>query len=496
MPLTAEEQRDLERLRVEFKSAPDTPAPPTSTETSQVLPMSPMQAAGSFFRGEQRLTAPEQPPGTVRATIEDPAQLAQRASQEYEQTDAGKLLKRLGTEAALVSAGGPVFGMAPRGFQMLGRMANAGLATMGAQQLGVAPEGPETQMESALSVPITEGGLAVAKRAAQPILRRLPGAAAGQHEAVAEEVTETLQGLRVDNLPAMRASVASIGNLYVPLQNFERQVVQLMGQEQGLPQRLRAPRLLPMAQDLWTELQGTLSAIGQPGMSLAQVRERLDRIGSMVGDLRRAQGAGGGSTPLYQGVRSLYRTLLDDLDSLPGAVPRQLMALRRGMRQDLGAQDLEHLLTPHMQQRNVDGLVMVNGRAMVAALQRGRDAQFIRESIPAADLREIEALLARARALPALPTPQGVAAGSSITLGRTVGGTAGGYLLGPLFGMDPQKGAAAGGAIGALGPRVLARALMTRPGRAFVRTVLAETPYFTQQDLQYLAILGRSVNDQ
>ena len=365
-------------------------------------------------------------------------------------------------------------------------MAAESLAGVGAEALGQAATGQGGLVDLVLAgvgPPILRGILSGGREVLKQIGKRLPGAAGGLHEQAIEQSKGLIASLRPQDLEGLSSAAKALDNLSVPLQEFRKMANNIVSEE-----LLKAPSLQSKAAlKLIGELGDLINVTQNKALPLQQVRQNLESIGARIGELRRQQGIGAtASTDTYNAFRGIYKSLLNDLDKLPPDAAGTLQQLRTSFRNDFGASDLENIFEKATEQRQIDGASYINWRKVNNALQKGKDAEFIKESFTPADLAKVEEFVQEKLRLPALPAPQGVNVGSALTLGRMGGVGA------ATFALTGNPALAAGAtAVAAVAPRIVAKAMMSETGRTLLTRMLSEQPFLTPQAVQFLAAATR-----
>jgi|GEM_PF-4356080 len=379
-----------------------------------------------------------------------------------------------GAQALGGAVGGPI-GAAAGGF--VGRKVNVGL---GLEEPGLL--GDVLSVAPAAMRPLLKGG----KKVLQFVARHTPGAAASIHEEAIQRASALAQHLKPEELSSIKLAADALDNLGVPLQNLQATVTPLLENERGLVGPLQSKPLLGLAKALDTLMKSHQTE----ALPLRQVRNNLEEIGVRIGELRLQQGVGmDKSTQMYNGLRAMYKSVLDDFDSLPGDAPKALKDYRTAMRQDFAAQDFAEILAKPsvISTRQVDGLSAINGRKLKEAWESAKDSTYLQESFTPALRKEVDAFVQEMLHLPPLPSPRGVNVGSALAIQR--GGL--GYAAATALTGDAQLGGVVAG-LAAGAPSIIARAAMTASGRSILRAMMKEGHGVTPEGMSFLAAAVRS----
>lgn len=480
-PMEREQVLQLFRDRgfqIESGDQPATPTPGRAEEFTQEFAPGAMEVEGlkalgaglrQFLGGPPGGTAPAPelaPPGMIEA-LEAPPNV-QRAALATAGAAAAPVVAAT-TRAPLIAAE-PLTAVVG---EVLGQKAAGAKEPINAVLAGAMPVGMRALMRA---------GRGAARFAA----KRLPGAAAGQQEEAIEQGRQLLQSLRPQDLDTLRAITKTFDNLEVPVANLRRATDQTLRESDKLIPRLRPAEARRISQ----EVDNLISATENEALPLRQFRDNLEEIGAEIGRLRRATedrtGLVRGASRNLRALRKVYASALNDLDSLPGAVPAILDDYRQALRKDFAVTDLERIIERAIDTRQGDGLTFIKPRMIRRSWRQAKDSGFLRESFTPVERAQVDAFIDDLATLPPLPRPSGVAAGSAMALTRTAG--AGGIATG-ITG-DPQLGALAAG-VAAVTPRVIARMLMTEPGRRLIRRTLSTEGFIRPDIMGALAGLAR-----
>lgn len=372
----------------------------------------------------------------------------------------------------------------------LGLLSAEMLTSAGGVAAGQLVEGREEPSEiatAAVAPPVVRGGIAAIRGGIRLGARMLPGAPAAIQEEAIERGQSMVAGFRPQNLDTLTQQARVFDRIQVPLQDFQRTAQDLQQQA-----ALLIPDLQPkMALRTIDQLNTIINQAGTSSLPLRQIIVNLQEIGAEVGRFRRAtadhSGLVQGASRNLSAFRGIYRSLLEGIDNLPSPISDELQQLRQALRQDFGVTDLERIIESPgiLVQRQIDGLVSINGRKLANAWNKGKDSQFIRESFTLEQQKQVDDWIEELIKLPVLPSPKGVNVGSALVLGRgALVGTAAGLVL------DPATATALGGfAAGA--PPLIARAIMTKPGRQFIRQLIKEGKPITPKVMETLATIAR-----
>lgn len=354
---------------------------------------------------------------------------------------------------------------------MVGRLAlpavQAGATGLGleagykaSQAVGATPGSPtEFGMADVVNL-VLPGATQALGALGRKVLTKLPGASATMHE----EAARTAQGLPGRLAPARPSAelyqeLAQGTNPAIPVQTLVTRAQELAQRELRLQPSLRNPAILRTAQDLQA-----LARQHPSGVPLDLLYEHQQRLGLLLKEANRQV------WPQAQGLRRLYGGIHDDIDQAAASGIPEAATLRQATqaaRKEFAQEDLAAMFQTGSAgiTTRPDGLVQINGGRLLDRFnKRVREDDVFARSFTPDELTEVQGMLKDMVRLPRIPPARGATYGAGATLGRS----------GLAFGVtqaitgDPAAAAVVGGLVGAA-PSIIARAVMSSPGRALLR---------------------------
>lgn len=449
-------------------------APPERTPVRDQVPeelLSPLPTGGELSSLRRILSM-----GDPALTGEPPPDVVSRES--VAPTVGGLAGRMIGTRL-----GSPMLGEAG------GAMAGEGVN----QMLGVT--------EPSLKDILLAGGLSLAGdvvgKGVTAGLRRLPGAPAVLHEAAAEK----LPAIATRHAPAQTAE-----SLYaiVRRQNPPIPIGRLHGAVLKVKNELAAPlskagedsQLRTLVNDIEREIVTT------PGQELPF--ERLWATQKRISDMIDATETKGGQA---HGALELLKKSINESFNQAAAVGNPALPAVAALRAANAANAREGVVKDLTKLFSEEG-AGIGIRSDIGTMGTGGPQLEIRpnsllKQIGKSDIKkflppgEYEALrrdlTEMGKELPALGAMRGADAGSKLRIGRIAGSGATGTLIGALTGADPSTAALIGGSVGTLigawAPEIIAKAVVSPPGRALLRRLTQQGGgRLTQAGLATLAV--------
>lgn len=434
----------------------------------------------------------EEPPSDLTVDIEKPSPPVQGTTGPITPDQVDEALRRelapaqqgmsgLLLGGAAGTAGRAVGQVAQRALPWLGRVAGilpvAGEAagSYGGRQANVALGNEQPGMGGDV---LAAAGPVVARAVgaiAPAIVRRLPGSAGAQHEMMAERLrAQPAAQAPPTTAQTLYRAVAQQGNPAIPAQQLRQTAQDVLAAEMRHGASLRNPTIVGVARDI-----DALAARYPNGIPMDRLYETMQRVGEMVGAARRS---GGTETRALNRLYASFHEAIEHASqtNIPGAETlRQAIAASR---QEHAVRRLGRLVGQGrgIEEQQATGYTFVKGKKMLNEFDRlVADDDVFRGSFTHEQLQEMRSLFQEASRLPALPTPSGTPRGSGAAATRAA--------LGSLF------GGPAGAAIAVSGHEVIARAMMTAPGRAMLRAALEGRGGLTPQAL---AVLNTALREQ
>jgi hypothetical protein len=319
------------------------------------------------------------------------------------------------------------------------------------QQLGITPPSKAAIGVQAALPPAVQGLAGVARAVAPKILKYIPGASGGLHEAAAIEAAKAPSkigvGLRASD--DVYADLAQAGNPPIAVTRMGQAAQDIGAIEARKLPSMKNTALEKLTNDLSTQASRTAIPFQDVQLSLKWLNNKI----------RETRAAGGEEHGAYQ---KILQALQDDIsDAARAGVPaaKLLKEANLSYKMEMAKEELEHWITKATNfGRNGDKLIGFSPSQVLNKLEK--DPYFAKRFQHAP--QELQDVKDTFRELTtwaiAQKPPKGVQFGSGPTNQRA----AMGYAV----------GGPAGAAILANAPGVIAAAMLTRPGRAMIRTLV------------------------
>lgn len=329
-------------------------------------------------------------------------------------------------------------------------------------------------------------------------MTHLPGAAAGLTERAVAASRNLVAGLRPQNISALRDAFIQATRmprgkkLIVPFKRLESAIKGGLASQERLSSGARNTNLVTRLASLQSDILDARAG-GLEGFDFGKFRAELRAIGVRIGELRKSQDIGEkGSTTLFEGLRKLYGASLRDLDSMASGIGKNaaqtFQDYRKALRKDFAVLRLDQVLEDAIQARPGDGLTTINAAKFNRFLKQGKDVKFIKEGFEPEEWQDILDTGKELLKLPQLPRQQGLPERISWILAR--GSLAGGAVgVTGIEDVNLKNSALVGLAV--VAPHMLAKMLMTRPGRSLIKASI-DAGAMTHTQLGALSLLTQA----
>ena len=358
----------------------------------------------------------------------------------------------------------------------IGEAIGSGLGEYANQKLGITPESKAALGLSVLAPPILRGGMALAPRL-------LPGYSAALQEGAAMEARQ---------LPEKAITVPSpSGPLYEQARTQAGQAQSKMAfpKTREAVAQLKDDEVHALAgtqDDALIQRLTSMEKGATEGLTFDEFDKTIRNLGRKIGST---------SDDTLKGTYKLvYKSLMEDAETMtpPVGVPLDLWKQARKMyRKEMARTELKDVIESQGIKKVGEMLDQVNPNA-IANWMKSPKQDFWRKSLDPGEYAQIEQALKDWSKVPSVPVKRGQPIGSGRKLGMVgAAGAAGQYMGGPM-------GAAVGMLAADKGAEVIARALMSDPGRRMMMRVLrASGGQFGQNEAGILgAFLAGGFGDQ
>ena len=337
----------------------------------------------------------------------------------------------------------------------------AGMATLADMGIGAATGALEAKLIGLASKGLLKTGL-------------IPGSGAGMRQ-IGKEATEQFIGnvKGAGNSDKLFAQ-ARVLNPNIDLAPIKQRMQELLDEAQLAEPSLRNPRIVKVLEDM-------KGLADQGNVPLKKVQANLTAVGEELKTLSRGAGAGEGAT------RQVYKSLIQAIEKSagqPGEGGEVLKAALRQKRREHVSDDLEHMLrqaTTPKEGTTVENVTF--GQLLKKVKNKAAEDDLFAGSFDPGELEQLTKMLDQYRSVRVVEAGQGVITGSSAAVGRYGLGAA----IGSQFGVNPWVA----GAVTEMGSRIIARGLMSAPGRAMIANLIRDGQGFSLVKLAALATFVR-----